>query len=96
MKIPKCDVYYFWITEETDVKIIDLIPENSILITHVAFFDQSPFDNYFIKACKKGDITMIDFKSEEDVEWPFKRKNLPTKDTILTIIIFHKKDNNYM
>lgn len=92
MKIPKCDVYYFWITEETDVQIIDILPP-SILMTHVAFYDQDRENNYFIKQCKKhpGEILdIIDFQSDENVEWPFVRENLPTKDTILSIILFQK------
>jgi len=53
-KIPKCDVYYFWLTGGKDKKLIDILPKETTLITyrHMNSDDWNSYDNndiYFIK-----------------------------------------------
>jgi SAM-dependent methyltransferase len=87
--IPHADVYYFWITQRIDERLIKRVP-NSTIIIHKVLSNKLWLETVF---AGRGKTRYIEFKSNEDPHWPNNPKQpYPdiTIDTPLVIGILQK------
>lgn len=85
--IPKADVYYFWISEGADERLIEKLPPSTMVI-HKAGFNKPWLEKTFGKY--EGVQEYIDFTSNEVCTYP--NGWVCDKNTPLVLGIFHKKE----
>lgn len=70
MTIPKCDVYYFWVTDTIDEELVKILPKDSVLITHRSRHSNIHGWNseQWIKDNFK-EASNIEFTASEGCEW---------------------------